>query len=346
MTLYNKKMKLKEILIFLGVFLVFFLLGSGIFAYVYVQRFANSAGLKPKQVVTEIKQGWQEPIDDQALSFLILGLDRRSGDNSLLTDTILIATLNRESGDLLLFSLPRDLYLTDLQTKINALYYYGSKINPQHPSFLIKNKLEEVLDTEIDHTVTLAMEDVKDLIDFLGGIEIKVENSFTDEKFPKDDGSGEVMTVSFEKGTQVFDGERALQFMRSRQSEDEEENHDLARQRRQKQVILALKSKIFNSPRLFTQPKKLGGLYKFMIERFNVQPEMDLKDLATLVKSGFRLINGKQIEAQFPWQEEDEARVLVDTYESDYNTWILVPKDDNWEIISDYYQQQLNKISK
>lgn len=294
--------------------------------------------------MSQIRQGLKQPVKTKELSFLILGLDKRENDNSMLSDTILITTINQQSGDYLLFSLPRDLYLTDLQTKINALYYYGYQQDNQQPTQLVKSELEQILKTEIDYTITLTMEDIKELIDFLGGVKIKVEQGFTDNQFPKDDGSGEVMTVNFEKGSHNFDGERALQYMRSRKGDNENENTDIARQERQKEVLLALKSKLLSSQGLILQPKKLGRLYKFINIKFNLQPKLDLKEITTLAKNGFKLIRGKQVEAQLPWQSDDKNRILVDTYEPVHNTWILVPKDNNWEIISDYYQQQLQKI--
>lgn len=312
--------------------------------YIYLGKFAQGAELNRRQVISQISQGLRQPIKRKQVSFLVLGLDKREQDNSMLTDTILIATINHRTGDYLLFSLPRDLYLTDLRTKINALYYYGYQQNVKQPTQLVKAKLEQILKTEIDYTIMLTMEDIKELIDFLGGVKINVEQGFVDNQFPKDDGSGEVMTISFKKGNQNFDGERALQYMRSRKGDNENENTDIARQERQKEVLLALKSKLLSSQSLILQPKKLGRLYKFINEKFNLQPELDLKEITTLAKNGFKLIRGKQVEAQLPWQLDNENQILVDTYEPVHNTWILVPENNDWEIISDYYQQQLQKI--
>lgn len=338
------KPNIKEVILFVIVFFSLSLAFLGISAYIYAGRFAKAGGLKRSKVISQVKQGLTQPIKNKQLSFLVLGLDKREHDNSLLTDTIMITTINRQTGDYLLFSLPRDLYLPDLKTKINALYYYGSRQNSQQPTKLVNARLEQILDMNIDYTITLTMQDIKELIDFLGGVEIKVENSFTDDQFPKDDGSGEVMTVSFKKGTHTFDGEKALQYMRSRKSKKGEENTDIARQERQKQVLMALKTKFLNSQTLATQPKKLGQLYKFINERFNMYPELSLAEITNIAKSGLKLIGGKQVEAQLPWQADSENRVLVDTYEPVYGTWILVPKDGSWEIISDYYHQQLQKI--
>jgi LCP family protein required for cell wall assembly len=340
------KLKPKEIVLFVLTFFILILIFLGIGAFIYTGRFAKAAGMKRGQVISQVRQGLFQPVEDKQLSLLVLGLDKREHNNSMLTDTMMVTTINRQTGDYLLFSLPRDLYLNDLKTKINALYYYGNKQNAQQPTKLPKQRIEQILNTEIDYTITLTMEDIKELIDFLGGVKVKVEQSFTDEDFPKDDGSGEVMTVSFKKGTHTFDGEKALQYMRSRKSENGNENTDIARQERQKQVLMALKSKLLNSQGIATQPKRLGELYTFVQERFDLYPQLNLQEITAIAKGSLKLIGGKQVEAELPWHPDNENRILVDTYEPVYGTWILIPKDNNWETISNYYHQQLEKINQ
>jgi len=309
----------------------------------FLFRFSSGAKIKPRDVVNQAVKGARSPFSEKYLNLLILGLDKRENDNSLLTDTIMLATFNVETGDYLLFSIPRDLWIPDLQTKINALYYYGQKIDPNDGTEMMASKIEKILDTEIDYTMVLEMNDIKNLVDILGGVEVDVERSFVDKEFPKDDGSNEVMTVKFRKGKQTFDGEKALQYMRSRKSTDEVEGTDQARQARQKKVILALKSKLINSKELIRSPGELGDLYRFFREEIRTVPELDLKDMASFWQLAVNFRTGKSTEAEIPWKSEDEEQILFSDYvyfNGSY-LWVLTPRDENWEQISDYYKSLL-----
>jgi len=229
----------RKILLVSGILVLVGLLSILIFLNWYLTSFTREVGLSKREVISQVAEGIKNPYRKSYLTFLVLGLDQRPGENSLLTDTILLVVINTQTGNYLLFSIPRDLWLDDLKTKINALYYYGQKKDPDDGTQLVKKRLEEILDWPVNYTVLLGMNQIKELVDLVGGIEIEVERGFVDQEFPKDDGSGEVMTVEFKPGRQIFDGGRALQFMRSRKSKDPIEGTDEARQRRQKKVILA-----------------------------------------------------------------------------------------------------------
>jgi LCP family protein required for cell wall assembly len=251
-----------------------------------------------------------------------------------------LATINRQNGNYLLFSIPRDLWLDDLKTKINALYYYGQKQDPNDGSGLMKDRLERVLDWKINYVVVLKMEQIKELIDLLGGVRVNVERSFVDEEFPKDDGSGEVMRVEFKEGEQVFDGERALQFMRSRKSRDLIEGTDEARQKRQKQVLLALKQKLLSDRRLWANPEKMANLYEFLINEVTTVPSLNIQTLASFWKIGKSvLLNGQQKEAEIPWRGEEA--LLAPSRDPLHHTWILIPKEEDWAAVRDYFQRNL-----
>jgi LCP family protein required for cell wall assembly len=312
------------------------------FGGLFLFRFSSSAKIKPQDVVNQAIKGARNPLSEKYLNLLILGLDKRENDDSLLTDTIMLAVFNVDTGDYLLFSLPRDLWIPDLQTKVNALYYYGQKIDPNDGTEMMASKIEEILDTKIDYTMVLEMNDIKNLVDILGGVKVDVERGFVDEEFPKDDGSNEVMTVKFRKGEQVFDGEKALQFMRSRKSTDEIEGTDQARQARQKKVILALKSKLINSKELIRSPGKLGDLYRFFREEVRTVPELGLKDMASFWQLAVNFRKGKSTEAEIPWKSEDENQILFSDYVyfNGAYLWVLTPKDENWNNIANFFQSQ------
>ncbi len=319
----------------------FSILSLGLYLNNYINIFVKNANLDKQQFLDDLYFGYKNPFKENYLSILILGLDQRDYNNSsFLTDTILLVTIDAKTGNYLLFSIPRDLWLEDYKTKINALYYYGEKENPTGGHQLIKNTIEKILQTKIDYVMILKMEQIKELIDLIGGVEVEVERSFVDEEFPKDDGSNEVITVRFEQGKQIFDGERALQFIRSRKSKDEIEGTDEARQKRQKKVILAIKQKLTKDKNWLTSPQKAGSLYKFFLQEINIQPNLNSRIIASFWKIGKSIfLSGVQKEREIPWQGEEA--ILIPKRDPLYQTWILEPKDNNWNFIKDYYHQNL-----
>jgi len=91
---------------------------------------------------------------------------------------------------------------------------------------------------------------------------VEVVETFEDEAYPLDDDLGQTTTIRFEKGKQLMDGGRALQYIRSRKSTNPDEGNDLARSRRQMQVVEAVLAKA-SSLDLLKKPSFLGQLYRF-----------------------------------------------------------------------------------
>lgn len=305
----------------------------------YIDVFTSNTNTTPTQLYNEVKLGYNNPSQEKYLTFLILGLDQRENGNSLLTDTIMLITVNSESGNYLLLSLPRDLWIEDLETKINALYYYGQEYDPENPTKLVEETIENMLGWEINYTAILKMDEIKNLIDMVGGVEVDVERSFTDHHFPDEEGGGE-MTISFEQGKNYFDGERAMQFIRSRQSEDEIEGTDEARQIRQKKVILALKNKLLKDASLWLNPVLSANIYNYIFNELEITPKLNLQTLASYWKVAKNIfLKGEQKELELKWKGDNS--ILTPSKDKKWGSWILIPKSGGWESIKNFYYSNL-----
>lgn len=234
---------------------------------------------KPDQVIEE-------------KNLLILGADQVEGRNggALLTDTIILLQLDSVNNQIQSVALPRDLYHPDYQTKINALYYYGLKKDENNSLAFPAQAITELTDIDIDHALLIEIAALEDLINLVGGITVEVKEAFTDPLFPRKgvDVSVETdpdilyETIVFEKGEEKMDGDRALKYMRSRKSGDEQ-GTDLARGQRQQQVLEALLEKIFDPNFLFNEPEKVGQLYRFYLDNFN--ESLSVNELAKIMFS-------------------------------------------------------------
>jgi LCP family protein required for cell wall assembly len=115
-----------------------------------------------------------------------------------------------ETKRVAMLSIPRDL-VVDVggyqYRKINNAYSMGG-------IDLTREIAEEVTGLEMHYFGIIDFDGFKDIVNDLGGINVYVDNAFTDYHYP--DYNFGYQTIKFEEGWQAFDGERALQYARSR----------------------------------------------------------------------------------------------------------------------------------
>ena len=277
-----KRLFFKTSLITLGFLSLFFVI-TAIFLLLYLWNqwdiFSKTAGTNFAEVRNVIETGWNKPLDQTNgyKNILLLGVDYLSnrGGTPALTDTMMIVSLNTESGVIKTLPLPRDIWNQDYQTKINALLVYGPDQTPENPKLFPAQVLSEMSGVPFHHTVVISLETLSSLVDAVGGIDVEVEQAFTDTTFPRTDVDITTetdpeklyKTVSFAEGRQMMDGERALTFIRSRHSSDDE-GTDLARSQRQQKVITALVDKV-RDPQTIANPETMGLLYRLYLDSFS-----------------------------------------------------------------------------
>ena len=264
------------------------------------RTFANTAQTSWPDFYQQLRDGWQKtPQSDRGRSnFLILGIDSLPGRQSAppMTDTILLVSIDLPEQKIYTLPLPRDLWDDYYQTKINALYAYSRQQFPDDPFKLPREEISRLAQIPIHHTLVVSLSQISQLIDILDGVPIQVEKSFTDRHFPKPnvdvtkehDPAKLYMTVEFSAGTEIMSGERALIYMRSRYSDDPEQGNDLAREKRQQQVVQAIIQRLQDRQILFSAAK-LGRLYRFYNQ--NWRSSLPLSEIIALAKK------------LYPWQK-------------------------------------------
>ena len=267
-----------------------------------------AVGVVVKPVVPQIVAGWQAihfslPTRNGRTNFLILGREgpsTGSGQNRAgtdLTDTMILVSVH-QSGDTVLLSIPRDMWIPSLRAKINTAYYYGEQRQPGSGGIVLaKAAVEEVIGQPVHYAVVIDFLGFEKMIDLLGGVDIDVERSFVDHKFPlagkendECDGDPQFLcryeTIQFFAGRQHMDGRMALKYVRSRQAEGDE-GTDFARSRRQEKLVLAIRSKLLSRP-VITNLKLLRALYQQMAQ--SVVTDMTSQIYPALAKVGLRAI--------------------------------------------------------
>ena len=314
---------LKTFFIVLASLLVLILVTVTGFFFWYLSQFNRVAGTDFADLKCLSNETRTSLPDNYNFNFLVLGLDSRDGSDTLLTDTVMAGFYH--PGKLIFLSLPRDLWIDSLKTKINALYYYDG-------AFLVKEEVEKIVGEEIDYSIILDLASVSEIVDLVGGIEIDVEHAFDDYEYPKDDGSGGTVHIRFNKGKQTITGKRVLQYIRSRKSPDITEGTDKARARRQQRVVLAILERI-SQFRLIANPKITGRLYHFWQERVDA----DLPS-ALLLKLGRVYAQGK---ISFEFFNLPDEFLFVPSIRK-YGLWVLEPKGGDWEQIREWVREMIN----
>lgn len=266
-------------------------------------------------------------------NILILGKGGQNHDAPDLTDTIIFASVSHETSSVTLISLPRDIWIPELRAKLNSTYYWGNEKEQSGGLKLTKSSVEKIVGQPVQYGVVVDFTGFKEIIDVMGGIEVDVETSFVDEKYPipgrendECDSDPEYKcryeTIGFTRGKQLMDGETALKFARSRNAEGDE-GTDFARAVRQQKVLSALKDKVMSREIIFS-PKKLLEIKKVLEN--SVESDIDADAAAVLARLVFNAknnINSHVLPEDFLINPPKSLR-----YD---NLYVFIPKDTTWD---------------
>lgn len=226
----------------------------------------------------EVEQG-------ERLTVLLVGIDYAPGRTTNLTDTMLVATLDPESGEGAMLSIPRDLYGVPLpdgttyDAKLNSLMVIANGDPVTYPMggpATLKAAVGELLGTDIHYFAAIDLDGMREIIDTVGGIEVVVGRTINDPEYhdPFTNARGFYM----EAGTHYLDGETALAYVRSRMGEGD---NDFTRAERQQQVLTAIAAKLTAGSLLVSLPGVLDAIRDNMATDI---PSARIPDLAAVAQ--------------------------------------------------------------
>lgn len=266
---------------------------------------------------------------------LLLGIAGGAHDGALLSDTMMVASIEPKKNDVVLFSLPRDLWVSDLNggTKLNAAYAYGELKRKGAGIILAKSIVSDMLGIPIHYAVRIDFRGFERAVDEIGGIRVTVDRSFDDYRYPIAGKENDLCDgdetyacryehVSFQKGTFVLDGARALQYVRSRMGTNNE-GSDFARSRRQQKVLAAFTQKVLSVETLLN-PSRVVNL----IETFGENVESDIK--TEEIDDFAKITQGLQSTSvrSFILDDSNDPPLLINPPPEQYGgMWVLIPRD-------------------
>lgn len=313
-------------------------------------------------------------------NILLLGYGGGGHAGGEITDTMIVAHVVPRLQQIDLISIPRDIWVplpltneSPVYRKINSAYPLGNDSSQylKRPSQyqgesgganLSEYAVELVTGLKIRYFVVVNFAAFEQAINNLGGINVSVPVSFTDEYYPitglEDDSCGKsdediaaitatmsgykleqefkcrYETLEFSSGLQPMDGGTALKFVRSRHSETY--GNDFSRSQRQQAVIEAIQTKILS----------LGSLPK-LVPLINTLTQHLRTDITIGTIRQIWSTHGDLSDYTFKTLNLTTQNVLTESRSSD-GQYILVPKDgeENWQSIHKYLETQLAEFAE
>ncbi|HEY4751674.1 MAG TPA: LCP family protein, partial [Candidatus Limnocylindrales bacterium] len=232
------------------------------------------------------------------INVLLIGVDAGVGRNTFLTDSMIVASLDPVAGTVSMASLPRDMVDVPLpdgrvfRQKINRLVAYANMHPRSFPGAkdgesVLAAAVGKLLGLKIDSWAEVLLGGFVDLVDAVGGINIKVTSAFCDYRYKEYGISG----FSISPGWWHMNGDQALAYARVRKAAGES---DFTRAARQQEVIAALRDRVVKGGFLNNPGAFLRSAGRTV--RTNIKPSFiaDWIDVATKVgrDDTFRVVVG------------------------------------------------------
>src|SRR3989344_6217196 len=314
----------------------------------------NVAKLSPVLFQLLFNKEIQLKKSDHNINLLLLGIGGGKHEGPNLTDTIIFASIDQSKNKATLLSIPRDLWVPDINAKINTAYATGEDKKKGGGLILTKAVVSKIVNQPIDYVVRVDFDGFIKAVDMVGGLDIEVERTLDDYEYPIEGKENDVCghteeevqklatsTAQLEafpcrythfyidKGLQHMDGETSLRFVRSRHGLGEE-GTDFARSARQAKVISSFKSKLLSAQTLLN-PMKMISLYETM--NANIDTDIQQSEFDDFVRL-FQKMRGAKIQSAV-LDMGDEAKggfgLLTNpqTATGYADQWVLIPRSGN-----------------
>ena len=174
-------------------------------------------------------------------------------DGAQLTDSIMVISLDQETGDVAMLSLPRDLKVSRTCTatsKINEIYWCNNMEgdNEQAGAEALTQEVSEILGVDFQYYAHLNWGSLVSIVNILDGITVTLDEDIEDYTYTK---------AVFEAGTPyTINGEQALGLARARHGTA---SGDFSRGASQQKILIGIKDRITEKQLSITDLLDLAG---------------------------------------------------------------------------------------
>ena len=303
---------------------------------------AGGAGGNPDEPVNQPSFEWD---GTERINILLLGTDAAPGRDTVLTDVMLVVSVDPVTQTAVMISVPRDTgYVPLPDATVFADGLYPEKVNELatqaslDPSTWCPDIADEpetcglrtversiglYLGIEIHHYALVDMAGFASMIDAIGGVELCLDGRLVDPNFDGSLTNHETNKgLVLEPGCRLYDGITALAYARSRQGYIEMPDGervgqtDFDRSERQQRVLLAMRRELTEADTFLELPQLLAAIGRTVSTDF---PRDQAGDFASLLP----LIAGPDIERVVLGYPE-----FVDLPADPQTNYLLTPRRD------------------
>ena len=220
------------------------------------------------------------------INILLTGVDSAEQRTTALTDTLLVASIDPTTADVVLISIPRDISdfpMYDGRTfsgKINSFMTWVRN-HPNdfedEPLTALMQQVGFLIGAPIHYFAAIDLAGFRQAIDLVGGVTIDNPKAINDPRYDWLDGR---RGFRLSAGEHKLNGKTALAYVRSRQGVGDS---DFQRARRQQQVLLALRTELTKADRLPELPRIIETAGDSVRTNFPSDRVAEMIDLATQV---------------------------------------------------------------
>lgn len=278
--------------------------------------------LKTISIKTEIEDITKRvSIKNTPYNVLISGIDTYGDINKTSrNDVNIIATINPNTNEVLLTSIPRDYYVqlhgTDgYKDKLTHASYYGINMAVQ--------TIEDIFDIDINYYVKVNFTTVVDLVNEIGGIEVYADQAISLSGCPQ-----------INVGLNKLNGACALAFSRERHSYSDGDRH---RGRNQQEVIKAIFNKLSSGSTFLTE---YTDILNTLENKFATN--MDMNEITSFLKYELNDLKDYKIITT----QVDGYGSMGPTYSyPNQDLWIMIPYENTIDNAKNLINRVLNNES-
>ncbi len=233
--------------------------------------------------------------EDDTLTVLLIGSDKRPNDPGYRTDVLVIVLVNKTQGTVSMLSLPRDLYVYIPgygYDRVNTASQHGDLMDYDGGGMaLLKDTIEYNLGITIDRYAKVNFSSFQNIIDTLDGVDIVVDCQLEDYRLKADDLNPNLavnwILVTLNPGLHHMNGSTALWYARSRAT-----TSDFDRNRRH-QLLLRAMWQQFQTQNMWATIPDLWDEFQSTVDT-----DLSLDEILSLVTIGVNL-NPRLIESHY-----------------------------------------------
>ena len=256
------------------------------------------------------------------INIYISGSDSRANtiSNKSRSDVNMLVTINPNTNEILLTSVPRDYYVqvhgqTGLKDKLTHAGIYGLDTSAK--------TMGDLFDVEVDYSVKVGFNAVEEVVDIVGGVDIYSDITFNSYHIP-----GWVV----KQGMNHFNGKQALAYSRERYAYASGDRHRI---QNQQQVLEAVLKKVLSNKTILLKYDELlaslGNLY-----RTDIPKEV----ITEFVKDQLNNMDKWTFETQWV----DGKGASLPTYTApQYKRYVMIPYEEDVEEASNKIKEVLNR---